>query len=184
MEEYRELDKSHKKMRKALYHQLEEIGKGTVGLISSGTKLTGEIACMTGAGAVAGAALLGTAATVGVANGGYSLARGGAAQVYGIARKLAGTADNKETTRNDMAIMMIDRMSEVGNSDIWTQTRGFKNEPELDTVNPKTIVRQGRNVSQLHNVLRRGLDADMPELINAPSKAELRKKIAASFGQE
>ena len=117
-------------------------------------------------------------------NGGYSLARGGAAQVYGIARKLAGTADNKETTRNDMAIMMIDRMSEVGNSDIWTQTRGFKNEPELDTVNPKTIVRQGRNVSQLHNVLRRGLDADMPELINAPSKAELRKKIAASFGQE
>ena len=177
MEEYRELDKSHKKMRKALYHQLEEIGKGTVGLISSGTKLTGEIACMTGAGAVA-------AATVGIVNGGYSLARGGAAQVYGIARKLAGTADNKETTRNDMAIMMIDRMSEVGNSDIWTQTRGFKNEPELDTVNPKTIVRQGRNVNQLHNVLRRGLDADMPELINAPSKAELRKKIAASFGQE
>lgn len=184
MEEYRELDKSHKKMRKALYHQLEEIGKGTVGLISSGTKLTGEIACMTVAGAVAGAALLGTASTVGIVNGGYSLARGGAAQVYGIARKLAGTADNKETTRNDMAIMMIDRMSEVGNSDIWTQTRGFKNEPELDTVNPKTIVRQGRNVSQLHNVLRRGLDADMPELINAPSKAELRKKIAASFGQE
>lgn len=75
MEEYRELDKSHKKMRKALYHQLEEIGKGTVGLISSGTKLTGEIACMTGAGAVAGAALLGTASTVGIVNGGYSLAR-------------------------------------------------------------------------------------------------------------
>ena len=166
MEEYRELDKSHKKMRKALYHQLEEI------------------ACMTGAGAVAGAALLGTASTVGIVNGGDSLARGGEAQVYGIARKLTGTADNKETTRNDMAIMMIDRMSEVGNSDIWTQTRGFKNEPELDTVNPKTIVRQGRNVNQLHNVLRRGLDADMPELINAPSKAELRKKIAASFGQE
>ena len=39
-------------------------------------------------------------------------------------------------------------------------------------------------IFQLHNVLRRGLDADMPELINAPSKAELRKKIAASFGQE
>ena len=127
---------------------------------------------------------LGTASTVGIVNGGYSLARGGAAQVYGIARKLTGTADNKETTRNDMAIMMIDRMSEVGNSDIWTQTAGFKNGPELDTVNPKTIVRQGRNVSQLHNVLRRGLDADMPELISAPSKAELRKKIAASFGQE
>lgn len=183
MEEYRELDKSHKKMRKALYHQLEEIGKGTVGLVGSGTKLAGEIACMTGVGAVAGAALLGTASTIGIASGGYSLARGGTAMAYGISRKLIGTADNKETTRNDMAIMMIDRMTEVGNSDVWTQNAGFKKETELDSVDPKTIVRQGRNVGQLHSVLRRGLDADMPELINAPSKAELKEKIAGSFGQ-
>ena len=80
---------------------------------------------MTGAGAVAGAALLGTASTVGIVNGGYSLARGGAAQVYGIARKLAGTADHKETTRNDMAIMMIDRLREnFAQHDLCLQT-GF-----------------------------------------------------------
>ena len=39
------------------------------GVSADEMKLSGEIACMTGAGAVAGAALLGTASTVGIVNG-------------------------------------------------------------------------------------------------------------------
>ena len=50
MEEYREVDKSHKKMVKALMHNLESIGTGAASIVANGLKLSGEICCLSAVG--------------------------------------------------------------------------------------------------------------------------------------
>lgn len=182
MEQYRELDKSHKKMRKALYHNIEAIIRGATGLIGNGLKLAGQIAAMTGVGVAAGAGLIGASTIVSVVDGGYGLARDAGASAYKGARTLFGTEANKASTREDMAIVMMDRMKEIAESDIWLGDR-FKDSASLDQVSPKAIVREGENVHQMHSVLRRGLDVQMPELIASADSAELKEKLASAFSQ-
>lgn len=194
MEEYRELDKSHKKMVKALLHNLEAIIQGGVSLTANGLYLAGEIACMTGIGAVAGAALISASGVTKLTSGAYSLGRTAATKTYHGIREKIGTGANKETTRTDMAISLMERMKEVGDSVVWNQTTDkFKAETDLKTDvmdqgmvrhdKVREAVRQGRNVRHLKNVLRRGLDAKMSELNTSGSKTELRDNLASAFSQ-
>lgn len=194
MEEYRELDKSHKKMVKALLHNLEAIIQGGVSLTANGLYLAGEIACMTGIGAVAGAALISASGVTKLTSGAYSLGRTAATKTYHGIREKIGTGANKETTRTDMAISLMERMKEVGDSVVWNQTTDkFKAETDLKTGvmdqgmvrhdKVREAVRQGRNVRHLKNVLRRGLDAKMSELNASGNSAELRDNLAKAFSQ-
>lgn len=186
MEEYREVDKAHKKMSKTLGHNIESIIKGGVSIVANGLKLAGEITGGTGVGLGIYAGGMAT----GMGLSGYGLARDGVAFVYSSVRKLTGTADNKATTREDMAISLINKMEEVSVSSVWkgdpVATAEFK--PEADLKDPskvdyKDLVTQSRNVEHLHNILRSGLDVTMSDLLKAGNKEDLKEKIAESFGQ-
>jgi len=188
MEQYREADKSHKKMRKALYHTLEDIGTGSAGIIGNGLKLAGELAILSVAGAPGGVALVKAGKAVGLALGAYDTTRDAVSKVYNGARKLTGTQDNKDTTRTDMAISLMDRMTEISSSqNVWSGSK-FKSKTELQNLKAgngrKDLIRQGRNVEHLHAILRRGLDVTMSDLIASKSRSELKERIAESFGQE
>lgn len=185
MEQYREIDKSHNKMSKALAHNLEDIIIGGAGIVSNGLNLAGEILAVSGVGAGAGAGLLTGGLAVGIAKSGYSVGRDVTSKGYKAVRSLIGSEDNKSTTREDMAISLINRMTEVGESDIWDKSYGkFKEFGALEQLDRKMVIRQARNVEHLHNVFKRGLDADMPDMIDAANKKELKEKIMAAFGQE
>ena len=184
MEEYREADKAHKKMSKALAHNVEDIIKGGTNVVASGLKLAGEAAAATGVGAAAGAGLYAAGMATGIAESSYEIARGGGSYVYKSIRTLIGTEDNKATTREDMAISLIERMHEVGSSEVWDdRAKGFKKDPDLEQVDSHQLVRQGRNVDHLHGILRSGLDSTMSDLIGSENRSELKKNIAAAFGQ-
>lgn len=182
MEEFREADKAHKKMRKALYHNIESIVTGSVGIISNGLMIAGQVSAMTGIGAAPGAGMIGIAKMMDLTTGAYEMARGAAASGYKWVRTMAGTEKNKETTRNDMALVMMDRMQEVAQSGVWG-VEHFKEDAGLDQANPKDVIRQGENVRQLRSILRGGLDAKMSDLIGSGNAEELKKNIASSFGQ-
>lgn len=186
MEQYRELDKAHKKMSKAVLHNVEAILTGATGLVGNGLKLAGEIAVASGVGGGVGAGLITAGMATGLAEGGYELARDGVAKGYKGIRTLIGTEDNKATTREDMAIAIMDRMSEIKDSAVWDQTgKKFKDQSALERPeNRKDVVRQGRNVEHLHSVLRRGLDVTMSDLIVSKSRKELKEKISGAFGQD
>lgn len=185
MEEYREIDKAHKKMSKALVHDIESILVGGVSIVGNGLNLAGEIAVASGVGAGVGAGLLTAGTSVGIAKGSYSLARNITASTYKGVRTLIGTEDNKATTREDMAISLINRMSEVGNSPVWNNTSGkFVGDLLLSQLDRKVVVRQARNVEHLHNVFRRGLDVTMSDMIESKTKADLKEKIMGAFGQD
>lgn len=186
MEEYREIEKSRKKMGKALAHNIESILKGGTSIVANGLKLTGEISAASGVGA--GIYAAGMATGIGVS--GYSLAREGGATVYGKIRDLIGTSDNKATTREDMAISLINKMEEVGISSVWNVStgakEGFKEEAALRNTaqtDSKDLVRQGRTVDHLSKVLYGGLDARISDLISSNDKNDLKEKIAESFSQ-
>ena len=38
-------------------------------------------------------------------------------------------------------------------------------------------------MEHLHQILRKGLDTDMPDLLESESRAELKGKLAAAFSQ-
>ncbi|MBS6397847.1 MAG: hypothetical protein KH452_11980 [Clostridiales bacterium] len=183
MEQYRETDKAHKKMVKALLHNLESIIKGGVAITSSGLKIVGQLASLTGVGAVAGGAAYGSAVALDVASAGYELTRNAVSSAYGGIRKLVGTEANKETTRTDMALSMMYKMQEITESSVW-ENRKFKESAGLDLAQPKDVIREGRNVEHLRSILRDGLDARVSSLIASQNAGELKEKIAASFGQD
>lgn len=184
MEEFREVDKAHKKMKKALVHNIESIIKGGVSLVGYGLKLVGEITAPTGVGL--GIYAGGLATGIGVSA--YELGRDAGSAGYKGIRTMIGTQDNKATTREDMAISLIDKMDDVSSSVVWTKANGFKTESELELLTKdedmKDLIVQGRNVRHLHNILRSGLDATMTDLLGAKNKKELKEKIAESFGQD
>lgn len=183
MEKYREAEKAHKKMRKSIALKTESIVKGAVGLISAGLNLVGQLAAMTGVGAGVGAGLLGASTAVDVASLGYDVGRTGITGIYHGARKLIGTEANKDTTRSDMALVIMDRMKEVSASEVWDD-RHFADDIKLEQANTKDVIRQGENVRQLKSLLRGGLDASMSDLIGSGSAEELQEGIAGAFGQE
>ena len=184
MEEYREVDKSHKKMVKALMHNLESIGTGAASIVANGLKLSGEICCLSAVGAPVGASLIAAGMATGLAGSSYEQARELGSGTYKKIRTLIGTEDNKATTREDMAISIVERMTEVGNSPVMGTDNRFLDKPALMATDAKAVIRQGRNVEHLHSVLRRGLDAKMSSLVKAPDKSRLKEKIAGAFGQD
>lgn len=184
MEEYREVDKSHKKMVKALMHNLESIGTGAASIVANGLKLSGEICCLSAVGAPVGASLIAAGMATGLAGSSYEQARELGSGTYKKIRTLIGTEDNKATTREDMAISVVERMTEVGNSPVMGTDNKFLDKPALMATDAKAVIRQGRNVEHLHSVLRRGLDAKMSSLVKAPDKSRLKEKIAGAFGQD
>ena len=184
MEQYREADKAQKKMGKALLHNVESVITGGTNVVANGLKLAGEIASATGVGVMAGAGLYTAGMATGIAEGSYELARGGGSLIYKSIRYMAGTSDNKATTREDMAISLIERMHEVGTSAVWDAAAGgFKDDRGLDQVEAHQLARQGKNVDHLHGILRSGLDATMTELIGSKDRTELKENIASAFGQ-
>ena len=186
MQDYRNVDKAHKKMGKKLGHILESIIKGGVSITADGLKLAGEVAASTGVGAAPGAGLIAGGVGTKLALTSYEQIREGASKVYSLGKKISGTQKNKDTTREDMAITLIDKMEEIAtNTTVWDETQGFKEKTVLvDSKNRKDVIREGRNVDHLHKVLRSGLDVTMSDLIQSKSRAELKEKIAGSFGQD
>ncbi len=185
MEKYREAEKAHKKMRKSIGLKVEALIRGGEGLLSSGLKLVGQIMVLTGAGASAGAGALSASLGLDVVAGGYDLGRTAVAGIYHGARKIWGAETNKDTTRNDMAIAIIERMQEVGNSEVW-EGQSFvdvEDDNKLANLNQKDLYRQGENVRQLRVLLRGGLDASMSDLIKSESAEKLKERLADSFGQ-
>lgn len=182
MEKFREAEKAHKRMRKSVMLKVESIIKGAVGLVSSGLSLAGQIAAMTGVGTAAGAGLMGASTVIDVASLGYDAGRMGVTGAYHGVRKLIGTEANKDTTREDMALVIMDRMKEVGGSEVWDGEH-FADDNRLDQANEKDVIRQGENVRQLKTLLRGGLDASMSELIGSDSAENLKEGIAGAFGQ-
>ena len=153
--------------------------------MSSGLKLVGQIMVLTGAGASAGAGALSASLGLDVVAGGYDLGRTAVAGIYHGARKIWGAETNKDTTRNDMAIAIIERMQEVGNSEVW-EGQSFvdvEDDNKLANLNQKDLYRQGENVRQLRVLLRGGLDASMSDLIKSESAEKLKERLADSFGQ-
>ncbi len=182
MEKFREAEKAHKRMRKSVMLKVEAIIKGAVGLVSSGLTLAGQIAAMTGVGAGAGAGLIGASTVIDVASLGYDAGRVGVTGAYHGVRKLIGTEANKDTTRSDMALVIMDRMKEVSASEVWDD-RHFADDTRLEQANAKDVIRQGENVRQLKSLLRGGLDASMSDLIGSDSAKNLQKGLAGAFGQ-
>lgn len=183
MEEFREVDKAHKKMSKALVHNIESILKGGASLVSYGMKLAGEISAGTGAGLGVYAGGL----AVGLGVNAYEIGRDVGSAGYKGIRTMIGTEDNKATTREDMAIALIDKMDDVSTSAVWESNVGFKSEDDLKMLKDeqlKDLIVQGRNVQHLHNIFRSGLDATMTDLLGAKDRKELKEKIAESFGQD
>ncbi|MBR5509816.1 MAG: hypothetical protein IKV59_07165 [Lachnospiraceae bacterium] len=186
MEEYNEIDKAHHKMSVALLHKFEDVGKDAIDITKASLSLAGELTAMTVVGAPAAAVLLGVAGGMAIGKGAYELTRKVGAKAYDFIQDITGAKDNKATTREDMAISLIEKMEEVGKSKVWEGT-GFKTRDTLldrTKVPEGVLLRQGKNVRHLHNVFRRGLDADMPALIGAGSKKDMKEKIAKSFGQD
>lgn len=187
MEEYREADQAHKKNVKALLHNVEAIVKGGIGITSSGMSLAGEIACMTGVGAAVGLALKTASGVMDLGSSIYEKGREAGSFVYKSVRTLTGAEDNKNTVREDMAISLMERMEEVSASPIWTtDNKGFAEDQDLYSLgesNTRQLFRQSHNVEHLHQILRKGLDTDMPDLLESESRADLKGKLAAAFGQ-
>ena len=187
MEEYREADQAHKKNVKALLHNVEAIVKGGIGITSSGMSLAGEIACMTGVGAAVGLALKTASGVMDLGSSIYEKGREVGSFVYKSVRTLTGAEDNKNTVREDMAISLMERMEEVSASPIWTtDNKGFAEDQDLYSLgesNTRQLFRQSHNVEHLHQILRKGLDTDMPDLLESESRADLKGKLAAAFGQ-
>jgi len=183
MEEYRGLEKAQKKKIKTLRHNIEDIITGSVSITGNALKLSGEIAVATGVGAPVGGALYAAGIGVGIAGSAYGIARDAISSVYKSIRTLVGAEDNKSTTREDMAIMIMQKMEEVAGSSIWSGTK-FANDAALSTSgDEKDVIREGHNVEYLHSILRRGLDVNMSDLIASRSKSELKDKISSAFGQ-
>lgn len=187
MEEYREADQAHKKNVKALLHNVEAIVKGGIGITSSGLSLAGEIACMTGVGAAVGLALKTASGVMDLGSSIYEKGREAGSFIYKSVRTLTGAQDNKNTVREDMAISLMERMEEVSASPIWTtDNKGFAEDQDLYSLgesNTRQLFRQSHNVEHLHQILRKGLDTDMPDLLESESRAELKGKLAAAFSQ-
>lgn len=170
MEEFRETDKSHKKMRGTLYHNLEDIIMNSLTIVQNGLQLAG---------------IYGASLGIGIGKTGYSLARTAAKKVKDLTRSLTGIAQKQATTREDMAISLVERMEEVSKSAVWEKSKfGFKDNTVLKTLDKKVVIRQGRNVDHLHSILRRGLDVDMSDLISSKSKSDLKDKIADAFAAD
>lgn len=78
-------------------------------------------------------------------------------------------------------------MEEVSASPIWTtDNKGFAEDRDLYSLgesNTRQLFRQSHNVEHLHQILRKGLDTDMPDLLESESRAELKGKLAAAFSQ-
>ncbi len=81
----------------------------------------------------------------------------------------------------------MERMEEVSASPIWTtDNKGFAEDQDLYSLgesNTRQLFRQSHNVEHLHQILRKGLDTDMPDLLESESRADLKGKLAAAFGQ-
>ena len=60
-------------------------------------------------------------------------------------------------------------MEEVSASPIWTtDNKGFAEDQDLYSLgesNTRQLFRQSHNVEHLHQILRKGLDTDMPDLL-------------------
>ena len=166
---------------------MEAIVKGGIGITSSGMSLAGEIACMTGVGAAVGLALKTASGVMDLGSSIYEKGREAGSFVYKSVRTLTGAEDNKNTVREDMAISLMERMEEVSASPIWTtDNKGFAEDQDLYSLgesNTRQLFRQSHNVEHLHQILRKGLDTDMPDLLESESRAELKGKLAAAFSQ-
>lgn len=179
MEEYRQADKSCKKMKKALNHNIEGIITGLTGLGIDIAALA-----MTAADGGASTIIAGFAAT------GYDYARSGVSKGYKALRIFAGSEANKATTREDMAVSLMNKMETIADSNIWVENAGkFTDKAVMEGFSQgsqgyKDVINQGRNVEHLHKIFRNGLDANMQDLITAKSRSDLKEKIAESFGQE
>lgn len=188
MEEYREVSEAYSKMSKASRSKAEEIFGDTLDITKAGLTLAGEIGLMTGIGAGVGAGLLGAAGVISISQGAYSLGKTVGGAVVGQIKDISGHNDNKATKREDMAIAMIEKMQEIGSSKVFKEgNQGFwdyDNLMDRSKVPEGVLLRQGKNVRHMRNVLRRGLDADMPALIQSKSKNELKENLAKSFGQD
>jgi hypothetical protein len=182
MEEYQESAKARKKMKKSLLHSVEELILNGAALASSITKAVGQVSTMTVVGASAGAGLLSVSAVMDLSVDAYSSARGLFSKFYKFIRDKAGSTANKNTTRENMGIAMVERMQEVAHSDVFEEKR-FKDEAGLRAGNSKDVIRQSENIEQLDEVLQKGMDADMADLIDSKDAKELRTKISESFGQ-
>lgn len=84
-----------------------------------------------------------------------------------------------------MALMMMERMKEVRQSEVWAGA-GFKE--SFENVDRKVVIRQGENVRQLRSILRGGLDVSMAGLIQSATAdedaaASLQTELASAFGQ-
>ena len=149
--------------------------------------LAGEIACMTGVGAAAGLALKTASGVMDLGSSIYEKGREAGSFIYKSVRTLTGAQDNKNTVREDMAISLMERMEEVSASPIWTtDNKGFAEDQDLYSLgesNTRQLFRQSHNVEHLHQILRKGLDTDMPDLLESESRAELKGKLAAAFSQ-
>ena len=182
-----EIEKHHEERYRALLHNVEAIVKGGIGIASSGMSLAGEIACMTGVGAAAGLALKTASGVMDLGSSIYEKGREAGSFIYKSVRTLTGAQDNKNTVREDMAISLMERMEEVSASPIWTtDNKGFAEDQDLYSLgesNTRQLFRQSHNVEHLHQILRKGLDTDMPDLLESESRAELKGKLAAAFSQ-
>ena len=111
-----------------------------------------------------------------------SSGRVGVTGAYHGVRKLIGTEANKDTTRSDMALVIMDRMKEVSASEVWDD-RHFAGDTGLEQGNANCVISQGVNGRQLKSLLRGGLDASMSDLIGSDSAKNLQKGLAGAFGQ-
>lgn len=176
MNRFRTTEKAHKRMAKAVAHNVEDVVTGALKLIASGLKLGGEIAAA-GGGAIAIAAGTG----LGIAEGGYELLRSGGSKIYEFARGRYGATANKENTRNEMAMMLFDKMVALGprkkpwSGDFFTTDA---------SVQDYKIREESEGMDYLYSVLRRGLDARVSSLLQAQTSGAMKDSMSSAFSQD
>lgn len=176
MAQYRVMEKSQKKMWKSAWHAAESVVTGSVGIISSGLKLVGQITAASGAGAI----LMGVATGMDTVMAGYEGAREIGKWGYKGIRTLTGAEANKKNTRSEMAELLFDKMISVGPSQIpWSGDY-----PMMDESVPDYKMREiGKTMYELNMTISHGLDSHTTEFSGALTSADMKDALASAFSQ-
>ncbi len=177
MAQYRNVEKAQKKMNKSIGHDVENLLTSSTKVVGNAMVLAGEITAASGAGLV----VMGAGKAVVTAEDIYEMLRG----VYGMTRtgirKTFGAEQNKENTRGEMAAYLYDKMLSLAPPHAeWAGEDFFK----LDATVPDYKVREmGRSVEELNNILRKGLDARISDIMATKNSSIMKEALASAFGQ-